>query len=179
MNHFVKFFLVFIFFTLNVTSQAEINDSSHSGFTVVNKVEIDESIEVVYLTMCEKISLWWDNAHTFSGKSSNLTFEARANGCFCEKLINGGSACHLTVVYIEPGKLIRLVGGLGPLQQFAVNGVMSWEFKETPNGTIVEWTYTVGGYVPQGLQSLAVEVDHVLNLQLKRFKNYVKNGKPE
>ena len=70
-------------------------------------------------------------------------------------------------------------GGLGPLQAYAVSAAMTVQFSEVANRTLVDFTYTVGGYVPQGLDKLAPVVDKVLVEQMGRFERFVKTGKPE
>ena len=39
-----------------------------------------------------------------------------------EKLPDGGFVRHLQIVYYQPGKSLRLTGGLGPLQELGVHG---------------------------------------------------------
>ena len=89
---------------------------------------------------------WWSSEHTFSGSAANLTFDARAGGCWCETLPGGGSVEHLRVVYVSPGKTLRLRGALGPFQGLAVAGVMTWSVKSVADGTDISFTYSVGGY---------------------------------
>src|SRR5262245_48469333 len=64
--------------------------------------------------------------------------------------------------FTEPGKILRMTGGLGPLQQFAVSGVMTVEFKAEGQGANLTFTYTVGGYIPGGFEKLAPLVDQVM-----------------
>jgi transposase len=121
--------------------------------------------------MC--IILWWDSVYTFSGDASNLSIDDRAGGCFCEKLKNGGSVRHLEVVFADPGKTLRMIRGLGPLQAMAVAGNMTWSLSKIDSGTNVKVTYSVGGYRPGGLQKMASLVDKVMFEQLKRLKEYI------
>ncbi|HEX7915316.1 MAG TPA: hypothetical protein VF497_06160, partial [Rudaea sp.] len=62
------------------------------------------------------VARWWDSNHTYSGNASNLSLDARAGGCWCEQLADGGSVQHMTVLTAMPGRMLRLSGGLGPLQ---------------------------------------------------------------
>ena len=117
--------------------------------------------------------------HSWSGDARNMSIDDRAGGGFTEKLKNGGSVQHLTVIFANPGKVLRMSGGLGPLQSLAVAGSMAWTLTKAENGTTVEFSYTVGGYRPGGLASWAVPVDNVLNEQLTRFKDFVEKGKPD
>lgn len=84
----------------------------------------------------------------------------------------------MTVVFADPGKLLRFDGGLGPLQSLAVAGVMTWSFTPAEKGTEVELTYLVGGYNRGGFKDLAPGVDAVLRAQLERYQRYVNAGKP-
>jgi hypothetical protein len=64
-------------------------------------------------------------------------------------------------------------GGLGPLQQFPVNGILTLNIKESPDGSsIVNLSYTVGGFIPGGLAKLAGAVDQVMGIQFERFMKY-------
>jgi hypothetical protein len=153
--------------------RAEVKDSSAVGFTIQDSVIIAAKPNDVYHSLVAEVGWWWDSAHTFSGDASNLSIDDRAGGCFCEKLENGGSVRHLEVVFAEPGKTLRMIGGLGPLQAMAVTGSMTWSLSKTDTSTNVKMTYSVGGYRPGGLQKMAPLVDRVLYEQLKRLKEYI------
>lgn len=70
----------------------------------------------MYRALTEEVHAWWDAANSYSGDAANFYLEPRALGCFCEKLPGGGSIAHMQVVYVEPGAVLRMLGGLGPLQ---------------------------------------------------------------
>jgi hypothetical protein len=72
-------------------------------------------------------------------------------------------------VNVQPGKLLRLTGGLGPLQSLAVAGSLTWSFTPIAHGTRIELTYSVGGYSPDGFGDIAPAVDEVLSDQLRRL----------
>jgi hypothetical protein len=107
-----------------------------------------------------------------------MTIDARAGGCFCEKLANGGSVQHMTVILAEPGKTLRMRGALGPLQEQAVVGTITWTLTEAGPRTRVEMTYVVGGYMRGGLEPVAKIVDTVLGTQVQRLKQYIESGRP-
>jgi hypothetical protein len=112
--------------------------------------------------------------HSYSGEAANLTLDARAGGCFCEKLSDGGSVEHMRVVFAQPGALLRLQGGLGPLQGMNGAGTMDFALAEAEGArTTLRFRYTVGGYVPGGLDAIADAVDGVLAWQLKRLQEYL------
>jgi hypothetical protein len=169
--------LLFLF--ASPASRAEVIDSSPYGFTSRNTAEIPASPHEVYARLIHTVNLWWSPDHTYSGNATNLRIEARQGGCFCEDLPNGGVVEHMAVVYADPGKALRLTGGLGPLQATGATGAMTWELSEAEDGTEIMVTYAVGGYVPQGLGGWATGVDRVVGEQLRRLARFVENGDPE
>ena len=76
------------------------------------------------------------------------------------------------------GKTLRLVGGLGPLQDSGLQGSLTWDLADKEGGTEATLTYSVGGYRQGGLQPLAPIVDTVLSTQLRRLKNFAEKGTP-
>jgi uncharacterized protein YndB with AHSA1/START domain len=156
---------------------AEVVDSSASGFTVKETVTIQAAPQEVYRGIF-RVSGWWSSQHTFSGDSHNLSMEEKAAGCFCEKLPNGGGAKHMEVVYLVPGKAIRLAGALGPLGSLAATGTMEIQLSAADKGTRLEVTYAVAGYLPAGMNTWAAPVDLVLKEQFTRLKSYIEHGDP-
>ena len=84
----------------------------------------------------------------------------------------------MSVSFVNPGVMLRLTGGLGPLGLMGVSGNMTWEFDETDGGTAVTLQYAVGGYMPGGLDAIAAGVDGVLVEQMTRLKSFVETGSP-
>jgi uncharacterized protein YndB with AHSA1/START domain len=121
------------------------------------------------------IAHWWSSDHTYSGDARNLRIEARAGGCFCEKLKAGGVE-HMRVVLAMPGTMLRLSGGLGPLQSGAVSGTLTFEFKPGSDGSQVVVSYLISGYFNGGLDKLGGGVDAVLGEQLQRLQHLIDNG---
>lgn len=148
---------------------AEVKSSSPAGFEVQNKVMVSASSTDAYAALA-RVGEWWNPEHTYSGKAANLSLDPRAGGCFCEKLEGGGTIEHLRVVYAQPGQMLRLQGGLGPLQAQAVSGTLTWALKPVGKGLEISQTYAVGGYIPGGAEKLAPIVDKVLAEQLRRLQ---------
>ena len=113
---------------------AEVADSSASGFTVKIALSIQAAPNDVYRQLIH-VGDWWNAEHTFSGDARNLSIEEKAGGCFCEKLPNGGGVRHLQVLFVAPGKTLRMGGGLGPLQGIAANGSMTIQLSPAGAGT--------------------------------------------
>jgi uncharacterized protein YndB with AHSA1/START domain len=155
---------------------AEIADSTPGGFTVKFSASLRAQPAEVYRRIV-RIGEWWGSDHTYSGDAHNMTIEDRAGGCFCEKLPGGGAVEHARVILAWPGKMLRMYGGLGPLQGIAAAGPMTFQLKPEQGGTKLELTYTVTGYVPQGLgPTWAGPVNEVLGAQFERLKTYVETG---
>jgi hypothetical protein len=79
----------------------------------------------------------------------------------------------MSVIYSDPGKILRLSGALGPLQTMAVQGVLTVILIPEDKVTKAVFSYTVGGYRPDGLQKYAVIVHQVLSQQWRRLKTYI------
>lgn len=156
--------------TCPLTAVAEIVDTGDSGFTTRHTVAIAGTRAAVYRTAVRDIGSWWSDDHTVSGSAANLYIDAKPQGCFCERLGQSAGVVHMTVTFVNPNVLLRLSGGLGPLGLMGVNGNLTWEFADGDEGTLVTWTYAVGGYIPVGPDELAAAVDEVLMDQMRRLK---------
>jgi uncharacterized protein YndB with AHSA1/START domain len=148
---------------------AEVTASTETSFTVTEKVTIAAPAAKVWATLIAP-SAWWDSDHTWSGRASNLSLDPRAGGCWCEKLPDGGGVEHMRVVFFQPNKMLRLSGGLGPLQSFPASGVMTVTLAPAADGksTAVTVEYAVAG--APGLGKIAAPVDGVLGQQVAGLK---------
>lgn len=157
----------------------EVIDRSAAGFSVRNTAAINAPPAKVYTALTEEVGSWWDPVHTFSHDARNLSMDAKPGGCFCERLPDGGGVQHMSVLYASPGKLLRLTGAIGPLQEAAVVGTMTWTLSPAGSATNVDLTYTVGGFRVGGFRDLPTVVDGVLRGQLARLKGFVETGRPD
>lgn len=161
-----------------VPASAEVVQKSDAGFVIRVTGEVAASPADAWKAFVSP-SGWWNGQHTFSGEAVNLTLDPVANGCFCEKLPvpkgapatqKPGSVMHMRVVYAEPYRALRMVGGLGPLQSEAINGTMTVTFAPIDGaagkGTRILWEYVVGGYMRYKTDTIAGAVDKVLGEQL-------------
>jgi hypothetical protein len=163
--------------TVAVPAQAEVVASSPDGFVSRNTVEVTASPMEVWAQFIAPAG-WWNGEHTYSGDAANLYIDAQATGCFCEKLPvpagapatqRMGSVEHLHIVYSEPGRVMRLQGGLGPLQSEAVNGTLTMTLRTQDGKTRILLEYVVGGYMRQEVATIAPLVDRVIAEQLTRL----------
>ncbi|HTR02942.1 MAG TPA: SRPBCC domain-containing protein [Thermoanaerobaculia bacterium] len=156
--------------------RAEVVDVANNGFAVKEAVAVNADASKAWAALVD-VGKWWDPEHSYSGDGANITLDPKPGGCWCEKL-PGGGVQHMTVVFADPGKLLRVDGGLGPLQGMAVSGVLTFTLKPADRGTTVELTYVVGGYSRSGFKDVAPGVDAVLGAQLSRYQRFVNGGKP-
>jgi hypothetical protein len=159
---------------------ADVQSSSPAGFVVRIEMPVAAAPTDVYTKLFE-IGRWWSEAHTYTGKASNLTLKNEPGGCFCEALPSGGFVRHAAVEYSDKGKVVRLSGGLGPLQELGAQGMLSFNLLPADKaGTRLVVSYVVSGYPAneKGFAALAAPVNGVLKEQIERLKRYVETGKP-
>ena len=153
------------------SAHAEVQETRENGFVIEATVMAEATPAVVYRKLL-KVGDWWDPAHTWSGSARNLKLSAQAGGCFCEKLAGGGSVQHGRVIFARPGQLLRLEAALGPLQDMAVTGVLSFNLAPDGPGTRIKMTYRVAGVLSMDSAKLAPLVDQVLGIQLGRLRSF-------
>lgn len=163
---------------LSLTTQAEVIDANAHGFSIRHVAVLDAERMTTYNTAIQRVGEWWSDDHTFSGDARNLSIDDRVQGCFCERLGEESGLVHMTVTFADPGVLLRLTGGLGPLGLMGVAGNMTWEFTTSDGNTVITLNYAVGGYMDGGLDSVAAAVDGVLVEQMSRLKRFVETGSP-
>jgi uncharacterized protein YndB with AHSA1/START domain len=157
---------------------AETSDVSSSGFTITYAVVVDSDPQKVWQAFTQ-LPAWWSSAHTWSGQATNLSLDATAGGCWCERWGNGASAVHGRVLLAIPGSVLRLQAWLGPLQEMPVAGVLSFGTARRDGATRLRVTYRVAGAPEAGLDKLATAVDGVIGEQVKRLKAFIETGKPD
>ncbi|WP_310531496.1 SRPBCC family protein [Novosphingobium sp.] len=158
-------------------ASAEVVASSDAGFVIRLTEEVTATPQESWKMLLTP-GEWWSGAHTYSGDARNLYLDAQATGCFCEKLPRpkdapedqrNGSVEHMHIVYAEPGRVLRMTGGLGPLQSEALHGSLTMTFKAVPGGTRILWEYVVGGYMRYKPEQIGPAVDKVLTEQFRRL----------
>lgn len=157
------------------SSQATVLEKGDSGFTVSHQIEAPVTPQELSRIVVEEIHNWWLDDHTWSGSSKNLKITSSLPACFCERMPNRGFVQHMQVVSMMPGKMLRMTGGLGPLQEFPVNAVMTFRFEETRQGSRLVLTYKVRGDAEDGVEKWAGPVDSVLGQQLESLSRYIRS----
>jgi uncharacterized protein YndB with AHSA1/START domain len=147
-------------------AQAAVIEAAANGFTIENTIHVPTDADTAWRALVDDVGRWWPRDHTWWGEASMLAIDARAGGCFCER--NGPQqAQHMLVTFVDPGKLLRMTGGLGPLQGMGLHGVLEFRFAPAEGGgTTITLFYRAGGYTPDDLRGFAPIVDEVQALQL-------------
>lgn len=148
-----------------LVAEARLVDSRAGGMTVENVVTVPVDLATAWAGLVKHVDEWWPKDHSWFGKDGRFTIEPKAGGCFCE-IAGKRQALHMTVGFVDPHRLLRMVGGLGPFQGMGLQGSLDWRFEPVEGGTKITLLYVVGGYSPTDLTQLAPIVDQVQGLQL-------------
>ena len=147
-------------------AQAEVKEAAANGFTVENTRVVPAAPAAAFEALVENVDQWWPKDHSWWGKDAKFSIDPKAGGCFCE--IGGErQALHMLVTFVDPPHLIRMTGGLGPLQGMGLHGALEFRFKpQDGGGTQITMWYRAGGYTPDDLSKFAPVVDSVQAIQL-------------
>ncbi|MCB2089634.1 MAG: SRPBCC family protein [Sphingomonadaceae bacterium] len=158
---------------LATPAQAEVVKQDENGFVVRDSVTVAVEPDEAWQALIAP-NKWWNSDHTWSGSAESMYISAQGGGCFCELYpedkdapegTRRGSVQHMVVLMANPGKVLRMRGGLGPLQSEAADGVLTITLKPVDGGTRILWEYVVGGYMRFEITEIAPAVDGVLQLQ--------------
>jgi hypothetical protein len=162
-------------------AHAEITAQSDNGFAVSHTVTVSVDPDDAF-AMLRTPAKWWDKEHTWTGSADNLYMDAQAGGCFCELIPNAattesgapqrtlrGSVQHMQILYVDPGKLLRMSGALGPLQGEAMAGTMTIALAAIKGGTRLTFDYVAGGFMRMPQDAMASAVDGVIGAQASRL----------
>ncbi|HEX2793682.1 MAG TPA: ATPase [Croceicoccus sp.] len=160
--------------TIASPALADVKPVGADGFVVRHEALVPVAADRAWHGLVQP-ARWWSGDHTFSGNAANLTLAPQAEGCFCETLPAGaarmraGSVRHMTVIFADPGKVLRLTGALGPLQGEPVNAVLTVTLSGEGAGTRIVMEYVVGGAMRFSREQIGPAVDGVLREQLARL----------
>lgn len=148
---------------------AEVKAADEAGFVIEKSAAVPNVPHGAVWHRLLMPSLWWSAAHTYSGSAANLTIEPKLGGCFCEHW-PGGDVAHGRIIFIQPGRVLRLSAPLGPLQAMGVAATLSFTLEPDGSGTALHMIYVVGGKFTGDARALAPAVDKVLSEQFDRLR---------
>jgi hypothetical protein len=161
---------------LALPAGAAVSEVSPAGFLVSLREEVPASPQEAWDALVD-IGRWWNGQHSYSGDARNLSLDARAGGCWCERWL-GNSVEHGRVLHALPVKSLRLEGAFGPLQAMAVNAVLTFRLEPADGKTAIVVTYRVRGSPDAGLDKIAPAVDGVMSEQVKRLADLLRAPQP-
>lgn len=152
-----------ILLLVSAAGQAAVKQSTPDGFIVEHRLRIAATPAQAWTSLVQP-ARWWPKEHTWSGDAANLGFDLKPGGCFCEKWKDGGAE-HGRIIMFRRNELLRLNAALGPLQDMAVNGVLSIALAAKDSGSEAVVTYRVSGTPAHALDKIAPAVDRVIGQQ--------------
>lgn len=165
---------------------AKVEGQSDIGFSTLHAAIIEAPPEKVWDTLIAP-SRWWNPDHSWTGDADNLYIDPRAGSCFCEMIrpkdqkadvVSRDSVEHMRIIYAETPRILRMSGGLGPLQSEGVAATLNIAMEPHEKGTLISWSYVVGGYMRMPVAELAPAVDGVLGEQLLRLRAAAEGKNP-
>jgi len=162
-------------------ARAEVASASANGFVIEAEAEVATTPERAWRALTQ-LGRWWGGEHTYSGEGRRMQVDVRAGGCWCERWGNGQSVEHGRVVLAmerEGVRTLRFNAALGPLQELAVNGVLTFTVAPHADGAKITMIYRVSGDPGLNLAQMAPLVDMVLTEQFGRLSRYSASGSPD
>ncbi|MBT0585341.1 SRPBCC family protein [Alteromonas oceanisediminis] len=151
---------------------AEVTHVTEHGFVVNHSVITTAPPPQAWQALVDDIDAWWPKDHTWW--RGTLSIDAKAGGCFCETTEHN-SAEHMRISYVDQFSVLRMSGGLGPLQGMGMFGALDWTFVEADAGTQITLTYKVHGLDNTDFAELAPIVDSVQAMQLQALADFASN----
>lgn len=146
---------------------AELRQSSPDSVLIEHRYALSAAPAIAWQALIHP-ERWWPEEHTWSGLRANLGLVPAAGGCFCESWA-GGSAEHARVVMALDGRLLRLRGSFGPLQDMGVTGILTVTLTPNEQGAEAKVTYRISGDASHQLDQFAAVVDQVIGQQFGEF----------
>jgi uncharacterized protein YndB with AHSA1/START domain len=161
---------------MSTPAAAEVLSSGQHDFEIRQTVNLALPVSQAYAAFA-RLSAWWSDEHTYSGKAANMGLALKPGGCFCETIPGGGGVEHMRVSVVQPNERIVMTGALGPLLYEAAPGVMDVRFDRTAGGSKVTMNYRAAGFARGNGDKMAPIVDSVLGQQMKRLQAFAAGRK--
>lgn len=156
--------------------EARVVQSAPDGFVSSSEAVLPLPPDQVWTALLAW-NAWWDPAHSYSGAAGAMELQPEAGAALMERW-SGGSVRHAVVLSVLPPSLLRLSGGLGPLQALPVDAVLDFSLKAQGSGTRLTMIYRVAGNPAAKLDTLATPVDAVMVAGFARLVRFANTGQP-
>ena len=160
-------------------AEAEVVAATPTRFEIRASQTVSASPEQAWNRLV-RIGAWWGNEHTYSGNGHNMRLDARAGGCWCERWADGAiEHGRVVLVMTRAGvRTLRIDAPLGPLQEMAVNAVLTFTITPDARGAKIDMTYHVAGDASLHLEQVGSGVNGVMMEQFGRLIRLVTSGSP-
>ena len=146
---------------------AEILESSDTHYVLRHEAQSSLSPESLWKRLIVPGS-WWHPDHTYSGHAANMQLDPQAGGLWREDWADR-SVWHGTVLYVEPGRVLRLEAPFGPLQALGAHTVWTITIAAEGDGSLVVFDEVSSGPPSADLDETAKAVDFVKDEAIRRL----------
>ncbi len=146
-------------YLLSSNASADIISSSKTHFELRHEAASSLAPDALWERLIQP-AIWWHPDHTYSGDANNLSLEAKVGGLWREDW-DGGSVAHGTVMFIQPGKTLRMQAPFGPLQGLGAYAVWTITISANDEGSKVVFDEVASGPSSADLEELAMAVNYV------------------
>ncbi len=163
--------MAFVLLTTGLTGpaagNAEVISVSDTHFALRHEARSNLSPQQIWDRLVQP-STWWHPDHTYSGDAANLSLDLQAGGLWREDW-DDKSVAHGRVLFVDPGKVLRLDAPFGPLQGLGAYTV--WTITITPDedGSVVVFDEVSTGSPVAKLTDVASAVDYVKGEAIRRL----------
>lgn len=172
MSRSILFALVLL--SSGTSASAEVVSRHADGFTLRYAVALETTGDDIRTALGE-LPKWWDEAHTYSGRSANLSMTLAPGGCWCETLDDGKVFEHARVVSVDPQGKVVMNAPLGPLNGTATRSDLTYSWVPEARSWRVTLDFVVEG---AGLGAAADAVDGVMQAGFGRLARFIEYGEP-
>ncbi len=119
------------------------------------EIPINAPPERVWAALIDEIGVWWPKDFYATAEPGPITLEARAGGRLFERGRGGSELLWFTVIAIDPGKSLDLVGSLTPAYGGPATTMLHLELEPNGDGaTLFKVSDDIFGRIGDNLQSI-------------------------
>lgn len=128
----------------------------------------------VWKALTDQVELWWPREFFASADPLRMQFDARLGGLLREESATGGGVLWYTVIALEPGTSVTMVGHIAPAFGGPSQTMLRLTLRNQGTGTVLELSDAVFGNV--GERTAAGNEEGWRALFEKAFKGFVETS---